>query len=1021
MKKILCLCCLFLAVVFSACGSTETVSAPRPDVGINFKPPVLLGQPFELKQPVLGEQTGAQILDDEGNPVPCVSDAQCEGYVMPDKCFSGAACYDDFCIESIKGSCCQVGPQGVICPSLTPCGSDNDCADGNECTEDFCNFSVLDGGGWCNNYPAYIGEWVCGTGACQTKVEKCSNGQAVPESVCQEKAPSAELCDAKDNDCDGKTDEDFSDKGHPCDGGDSDSCQNGTYTCKSDGSGVECVNEVPQGFPGYEESCNGWDDDCDGETDEAGSWGCSDYYYDGDSDGYGSVALPQCLCAPTGLWSATKDSDCNDANAAVNPSVTELCNQLDDDCDGTVDEEGATGCSTFYYDGDADSFGVAENSKCLCAPANSYTATVAGDCNDANAAVNPSAVETCNHTDDDCDGTVDEEGATGCTTHYYDNDADNFGVSSNSKCLCADEGKYTADAGNDCNDDNAVVYPGQIELCNQVDDDCDGVADEDFPLKGQACDSDDTDLCAYGAYVCSLDGLGLVCANDLPANIVEVCDGNDNDCDQTVDEGFALGQDCSNGIGACATWSKTVCSDNELGIKCPAVPGQPGVELCGNQVDDDCDSSVDEGFPLLGQACDSVDSDLCQNGLYTCKTDGSGVECVNEHPEGIPEICNGLDDDCDQAVDEGFPLLDEACDGSDSDQCANGTYTCTQDGAGVECVNEEPAGLKESCNNWDDDCDGQTDEADACYPCSAGNVVATQCGGDYSNTVSGKSWFDSYSCKPTWSETGPEKAYSFTSSTGGVKVTAAISPSAYPSFFDIFASMDECGSACLSNTGLGGKGVGAGDKNVSWLAGADKTYYLFADGPAGVKHTLSIACSEYDCADGVDNDGDGLVDCADTDDCVCVPETCDNGVDDDNDGDIDCADFDCVFASNCVATCSTQSAMVCGVEYSGTTVGAGNDISGYSCTSKDQTGPDVAYSFTPDQDGVVVFGLSNLKTDLDLNILGGTCAANACPTGGHGNNWVTLNVTVGTTYFVMVDAVGGNQGTYKVKADCDWQ
>ncbi len=108
-----------------------------------------------------------------------------------------------------------------------------------------------------------------GTGdACDLDVD----GDGVPnESDCNPYDPSTfpeatENCDGSDNDCDGETDEDYAQKGQACDGPDSDACTNGTFTCKADGSGTECVNESVEGI---EEVCNGEDDDCDGYTDEA--------------------------------------------------------------------------------------------------------------------------------------------------------------------------------------------------------------------------------------------------------------------------------------------------------------------------------------------------------------------------------------------------------------------------------------------------------------------------------------------------------------------------------------------------------------------------------------------------------------------------------------------------------------------------------------------------------------------------------------------------------------------------------
>lgn len=158
--------------------------------------------------------------------------------------------------------------------------------------------------------------------------------------------------------------------------------------------------------------------------------------------------------------------DCNDAN----PNTIDLCNP-------------ATGCyhipcTNYYYDADNDGFGVFGNYQCLTSPSGLYTATKVGDCNDLNPHVYPGATEICNGIDDDCDGMTDEVGSIGCTNYYYDADGDGFGVSNNYYCLCAQSGNYRASMSGDCNDNNPSVYPGASEICNGIDDDCDGQIDE---------------------------------------------------------------------------------------------------------------------------------------------------------------------------------------------------------------------------------------------------------------------------------------------------------------------------------------------------------------------------------------------------------------------------------------------------------------------------------------------------------------------------------------------------------------
>ncbi|RMD85755.1 MAG: hypothetical protein D6815_01175 [Candidatus Dadabacteria bacterium] len=120
---------------------------------------------------------------------------------------------------------------------------------------------------------------------------------------------------------------------------------------------------------------------------------------DADGDGYGAG----CPAGP----------DCNDADPNVNPAAPEVCDGIDNNCNGLIDEEGAVGCTSFYLDNDGDGFGQSGSSKCLCAPAGGYTATLGGDCNDANPNINPAAPEVCDGIDNNCNGLIDEK-ASGC-------------------------------------------------------------------------------------------------------------------------------------------------------------------------------------------------------------------------------------------------------------------------------------------------------------------------------------------------------------------------------------------------------------------------------------------------------------------------------------------------------------------------------------------------------------------------------------------------------------------------------
>ena len=241
------------------------------------------------------------------------------------------------------------------------------------------------------------------------------------------------------------------------------------------------------------------------------------WYADADGDGYGNASTTQTACTqPSGYVSNA--SDCNDANANVNPGAIEVCNGVDDDCDGQTDENIG---STWYADADGDGYGNATTTQTACTQPAGYVSN-ASDCNDANANINPGAIEVCNGVDDDCDGQTDENVGS---TWYADADGDGYGNASTTQTACTQPSGYVSNAS-DCNDANANINPGAIEVCNGVDDDCDGQTDE-----GAACGTD-------------ADGDGYTIeqgdCNDANPNIhpgaAETCNGVDDDCDSLVDE-----------------------------------------------------------------------------------------------------------------------------------------------------------------------------------------------------------------------------------------------------------------------------------------------------------------------------------------------------------------------------------------------------------------------------------------------------------------------------------------------------
>lgn len=500
-------------------------------------------------------------------------------------------------------------------------------------------------------------------------------------------------------------------------------CDNGDYcdgdeTCRPGEPGAGADDCLPGTSPcGAGEVCEEDADRCVLET-------CADPDADGDGD-----ARPAC-----------GGNDCDDENGSVHSGAQEVCDDagLDEDCDPTTNHNDRVGLN----DGDRDGDGFVNNICFNVLPDGSENRGT--DCDDGRLTVNPTAIEACNERDDDCDGRLDEGELI---TFHRDVDGDGFGCdpATNPACTDAPVEACAADPGwvlasGDCDDTVRAVNPSSSEICNGRDDDCDGMTDPGCACAAgatQPCGSG-VGICIEGVQTCDVAGIWGGCSTALPGTVSESCNGMDDDCDGTTDEGttvtcYADGDgDGYAGITAAMTEACS-CTPGVTTARAPSTgadcnDGNPAVnptspEIC-NMVDDDCDGMIDEGVTLAcytdgdgdgfapAGATETRTCGVC-GGSRTSRSPIIAIDCDDSvssiNPLGA-ERCNGVDDDCDGIVDPGCACTtgtSETC-GIATGVCEEGTRFCVS-GAWGPCDGSVGPSA-ESCNGSDDDCDGTTDE-----------------------------------------------------------------------------------------------------------------------------------------------------------------------------------------------------------------------------------------------------------------------------------------------------------------------
>lgn len=266
------------------------------------------------------------------------------------------------------------------------------------------------------------------------------------------------------------------------------------------------------------------------------------------------------------------------------------------------------------------------------------------------------------------------------------------------------------------------------ETCNGVDDTCNGEVDETFFELGQACDGGDEDSCKQGVFVCNQAGTGVTC--DEPTGVIaELCNGVDDDCNGSTDEGFEpTGTVCTEVSGTCVIEGLWECDPSGLSSVCVGVPINSGAELC-NHADDDCDGSTDEGFDFVGSPCLQGTGACRGEGVYNCMGSNPSCGALEGFPPTPTELCgNREDDNCNGIADEGCPCGPGSyipC-GSSVGACQLGILECADDNTlSGKCVGATLPTDEICDNDIDDDCDGSIDEGCSCVngfvrPCSPG-------------------------------------------------------------------------------------------------------------------------------------------------------------------------------------------------------------------------------------------------------------------------------------------------------------
>lgn len=650
-----------------------------------------------------------------------------------------------------------------------------------------------------------------------------------------------------------------------CGGGGQPCCASGT-SCVS---GLACVGGVctPTCAPTGPELCNGTDDDCNGLVDEG---------FDLSSDPM------NCGACGTRCTGGADECYTGACRPHARPEDGSTCNNIDDDYDGVVDGQ-TVGCAAPCGAG---------SRTCIAGTWTSCTGPGFTSCTDfttcstvatcASCASTPT--EICNGSDDNCDGRTDEGCVciSGTTRSCYGGPP---GTADVGTCR---SGVETCSTGTwrGC---SGEVWPA-LETCNGADDDCDGIVDSGDPGGGGVCPTALAGACGFGVLRCQS---GSIRCTTLVGPTSEFCNGADDDCNGSVDDALGTSR-C--GTGACR---RTV-ANCIGGITQSCVPGTPApAEICGNALDDNCDGAIDEGClctpgsaaPCYAGPASTRMVGVCRDGTQACNAAGTGYGSCLGSVLPAAETCNGRDDDCNGVVDDG--LGSTTC---GTGPCERTVANCV--GGFLQMCSPWPPSPEVCRNATDEDCDGRLDNG-----CLRAVFAPTSTPGACfwrwdTDAPDAGHWYGYNSLDYSWSLATPfprdvvrlnapcfdPPAYSDgthleepmgaertraehwwacgLTTCGGGTAALPLPPYGMPSFALDGAPLTAPGGV-IAGVIPAGSCVMALDPRGVFGETTFCTNSACADCSCGFACCTGPRNCEWDCRDGVDNDGDGLADCAD--------------------------------------------------------------------------------------------------------------------------------------------------------------